>query len=70
MLLNNGIAPNSGEAIIPPSALSMATWAHSIMVGQAVNAHTSLVGYGMGWYRYTYRGHEVRTTSSFTLCNW
>ncbi|KAJ3550437.1 hypothetical protein NM688_g5077 [Phlebia brevispora] len=59
MLLNKGVNPYTQEVVVPPQVLAYVTWAYSIMSGAAPSSSTSIYGYGMGWTRYTYKGHEV-----------
>ncbi|KAI0341218.1 beta-lactamase/transpeptidase-like protein [Trametopsis cervina] len=59
MLLNGGINPRTNKTVIPKAALDAATVAHSVMFNRAPLPELSIVGYGMGWTRQSYRGHEV-----------
>jgi hypothetical protein len=65
MLLNKGVNPYTNETIVPSSVIDATTSAYSIIDGKASRQDTSLVGYGMGWGRLSYRGHEV---GLFTIC--
>ncbi|KAI0087730.1 beta-lactamase/transpeptidase-like protein [Irpex rosettiformis] len=58
MLLNGGIDPATNKTILTASTMEAVTSAHSI-VSQAPFPEFSLVGYGLGWFRYSYQGHEI-----------
>ncbi|KZT69404.1 beta-lactamase/transpeptidase-like protein [Daedalea quercina L-15889] len=63
VLLNGGVEPNSNTTIIPPSAFEEITTAHSIVTGKPATPEMSIVGYGLGWERSSYQGHDVITHS-------
>jgi hypothetical protein len=67
MILNGGVDPDTNVTIIPPAELDTITSVHSIVVpntrGQP--AGFSIEGYGLGWARYSYIGHDV--SESFAL---
>ncbi|KAF7361335.1 Beta-lactamase domain-containing protein [Mycena sanguinolenta] len=58
MLLNSGVDPETNKTIIPRTTFDLATSAISIAAntGSALN---SIMGYGLGWGRLSYRGHEM-----------
>ena len=58
MLLNEGVNPINNETIVPKSVFQMVTTAH-IIIGGARSPEFSISGYGMGWNRVSYQGHEV-----------
>lgn len=58
MMLNEGRNPVDNSTIIPISAFVAITTASSIVNGQG-NGEVSVLGYGMGWARFSYRGHDV-----------
>ncbi|RDX43399.1 beta-lactamase/transpeptidase-like protein [Lentinus brumalis] len=58
VLLNEGTDPTTNATIIPPAAFTEMTTARSIVSGVAVG-DISIMGYGMGWFRMSYRGHDV-----------
>lgn len=58
VLLNQGVHPKTNETIIPRSAFEEVTTAHVITDGKGPLADLSIAGYGMGWWRQSYRGHE------------
>ncbi|KAI0320012.1 beta-lactamase/transpeptidase-like protein [Amylostereum chailletii] len=60
VLLNEGMDPRSNQTLIPSSAFAEITTAHTIISG----GHSSIPGfsirgYGLGWDRYSYAGHDV-----------
>lgn len=59
VLLNAGVEPVSNTTIIPRSVFDEMTTAHSVVYGSSPAPDSSLIGYGMGWDRWSYRGHEV-----------
>lgn len=61
MLLNDGVDPITNTTVIPQSAFKMATNVQSIVDGSAKYPEFSFSGYGMGWERFSYQGHEVYT---------
>lgn len=63
MLLNEGIHPTTNVTIIPHSAFEMVTTVHTIMQGRAAQPYFSIDGYGMGWHRKSYQGHEVSNST-------
>ncbi|KAJ7292842.1 hypothetical protein C8J57DRAFT_1267254, partial [Mycena rebaudengoi] len=56
--LNGGVDAATSVSLIPSSTFDLATSAQSIALPKS-NAANSLVAYGMGWSRNSYRGHEV-----------
>ncbi|THH28090.1 hypothetical protein EUX98_g6096, partial [Antrodiella citrinella] len=61
MLLNNGVDPYTNNTIISRFAFNDVTTAHFIVDGKPTSPHSSIVGYGMGWEQYSYRGYEMIT---------
>ncbi|TFK57591.1 beta-lactamase/transpeptidase-like protein [Heliocybe sulcata] len=57
-LLSGGLHPETNETLISPSAFNEITTAHVVTDGKAPNPNLSVAGYGMGWWRQSYRGHE------------
>ena len=49
----------TNKTIIPSSVYAETTTAHTIVSGGGT-ADLSIMGYGMGWFRMSYRGHDVR----------
>ena len=60
MLLNRGVDPNTNQTIVPSAVFAEMTAAHSIMYGAPRDVFTSIGGYGMGWMRGSFQGHDVR----------
>ncbi|KAF7326571.1 Beta-lactamase domain-containing protein [Mycena sanguinolenta] len=58
MLLNSGVDPQTNKTIIPRTTFDLATSAISVAVHKG-SALTSIMGYGLGWIRLAYRGHEL-----------
>ncbi|CAL1697760.1 unnamed protein product [Somion occarium] len=58
-LLHAGVNPDTNVTVIPKSAFDEVTTAHAIVSGKASVPYVSLSGYGMGWSRQSYKGHEV-----------
>ncbi|EPS99304.1 hypothetical protein FOMPIDRAFT_1164237 [Fomitopsis schrenkii] len=59
VLLNNGVDPASNKTIIPRSAFEEITTAHSVMQGKPSFPEMSIWGYGLGWWRFSYQGHNI-----------
>ncbi|KAI0655705.1 beta-lactamase/transpeptidase-like protein [Cubamyces menziesii] len=58
--LNEGVHPSSGEIIIPRSVYDAVTTARQVVEGSPTKSYgASIVGYGMGWKRWTYEGIEM-----------
>ena len=62
MLLNRGVDPRTNVTVVPPSTFDEMTTAHSVMVGTP-STFTSITGYGMGWMRTSFQGHDVSGAS-------
>ncbi|KAJ7201961.1 beta-lactamase/transpeptidase-like protein [Mycena rebaudengoi] len=56
--LSGGVDAATSVSLIPSSTFDLATSVQSIALPKG-NAANSLVAYGMGWSRNSYRGHEV-----------
>jgi CubicO group peptidase (beta-lactamase class C family) len=63
MLLNSGVNAQTNATIIPRTTFDLATSAISVANNKGSTSF-SLAGYGLGWVRMSYRGHEV----SFPIC--
>ena len=59
MLMNEGVDPMTNNTIIPQSAYEEVTTAHMITAGRAPQPYFAVEGYGMGWWRRSYQGHEA-----------
>ncbi|KAJ7902756.1 beta-lactamase/transpeptidase-like protein [Mycena olivaceomarginata] len=57
-LLNSGVDAQTNNTIIPRTTFDLATSAISVAGDKGDNL-TSISGYGLGWGRYSYRGHEM-----------
>ncbi|EIW78707.1 beta-lactamase transpeptidase-like protein [Coniophora puteana RWD-64-598 SS2] len=55
--LNEGVRAN--ETILPFSTYEKATTAYSVVKGAPADVHHSLIGYGLGWNRLSYLGHDM-----------
>ncbi|KAI0792523.1 beta-lactamase/transpeptidase-like protein [Abortiporus biennis] len=62
MMLNHGVDPYTNRTIIPLRAYSEITYAHYIAFGAGFPG-SSIQGYGLGWARVSYQGHETVTHS-------
>lgn len=60
MLLNNGTDPVTGATIIPPSVLAEVTTTRVVEDDTSILPGLSLLGYGLGWQKASFYGHEVR----------
>ncbi|KAI1786346.1 beta-lactamase/transpeptidase-like protein [Ganoderma leucocontextum] len=58
VLLNEGVDPLTNATIIPPSVFGEMTTARAVVSGVAAGP-LSIMGYGMGWFRVSYRGHDA-----------
>ncbi|TCD62783.1 hypothetical protein EIP91_006401 [Steccherinum ochraceum] len=59
ILLNHGTHPTSRTPIIPPAVLEAITTPHAIQFPKPLDAGLSIAGYGIGWSRMSYYGHEI-----------
>jgi len=59
MLLNKGVDPVSNTTVVPRAVFDMVTTAHTIVSGDPTTPEQSISGYGMGWVRLSYKGHEI-----------
>ncbi|KAI0655708.1 beta-lactamase/transpeptidase-like protein [Cubamyces menziesii] len=59
VLLNHGVHPVSGETIIPRSVYDATTTARHVVHGRPTEPYGSIVGYGMGWNRWTFKGQDM-----------
>ena len=67
MLVNKGIDPINNNTIIPRSVYDEVTAAHTITAGRAPEPYFAVEGYGMGWWRRSYQGHEVGYIAGFSF---
>ena len=68
-ILNGGVDPATNNTIIPSSAFAETTTARMIQAGNVTkDKGVSIIGYGLGWQRNSFMGHDVSfTTSSKSL---
>ena len=59
LLLNSGVHFTTNATIIPKSTFDTATTAQIVDERRARYPELSVSGYGMGWGRHSYQGHEV-----------
>ncbi|KAF9218891.1 hypothetical protein BS17DRAFT_790463, partial [Gyrodon lividus] len=55
--LNEGV--HGDEPIIPPSVYQNVSYSYSVSTDHPTHSEHSITGYGMGWFRSSYRGHDV-----------
>ena len=67
MLLSEGVNPYTNQTVVPRSVFTEMTTSHSISVGAPTSPFTGIVGYGMGWMRTAFQGHDVRELVSFAF---
>lgn len=64
MLLNGGVDPYTNKTVIPRWILDAITTARTIVAGNTTAPpqipSRSIIGYGLGWARLSYQGHDVR----------
>ena len=59
MLLNEGVDPVTNSTIIPKQAYEAITAATAIVTDIEQTADMSIIGSGLGWNRFSYKGFEV-----------
>lgn len=59
MFLNDGVDPVSNKTILSRSVIEETTKAYGIVSGSPKDVTRSITGYGMGWGRSSYKGHDV-----------
>lgn len=59
LLLNDGHDSSTNATILPKKVIVDTMTAYIIACGKSTAPATSIDGYGMGWHRYAYRGHEI-----------
>ncbi|KAH7890288.1 beta-lactamase/transpeptidase-like protein [Phlebopus sp. FC_14] len=55
--LNEGV--HEGETVFPLSVYKNASYAYSVSSDHPASSEYSIAGYGMGWFRRSYLGHDV-----------
>jgi hypothetical protein len=63
--LNKGVHNN--VTVIPPSVYGNASQSYSVSISASPDPELSIQGYGMGWFRNSYLGHDVTNVHPF-LC--
>ena len=63
--LNSGVDASTNATIIPRSVFDEITTAHAIVEGKPEGRGQTISGYGMGWERRGYQGHDVGRASQF-----
>ena len=66
MLFHEGVNPETDEAVLSKAIFEAVTTAYVISDGVGT-AEKSIVGYGLGWRRLSYHGHDVVRTT-LTCC--
>ena len=56
----------TNRTIIPSSVFAKTTTAHTIVSGTP-SEDLYIKGYGLGWFRMSYRGHDVNTSPFFYI---
>ncbi|KAI0343583.1 beta-lactamase/transpeptidase-like protein [Trametopsis cervina] len=59
MFLHGGVNPATNATILPQAQFDALTTAHSLSVSKPPFPEFSVFGYGLGWNRYSYQGHEI-----------
>src|SRR6267154_3270124 len=63
--LNKGVHDN--VPVIPPSVHGNASQSYSVAISAPVDLEHSILGYGLGWFRNSYLGHDVTKFHFFLL---
>ncbi|KAH9038941.1 beta-lactamase/transpeptidase-like protein [Lactarius pseudohatsudake] len=58
LFLNDGVDLDTNATIIPHGALEEMTSAHQIIFGYPTELSATIVGYGLGWMRFSVDGHD------------
>ncbi|KAH9922373.1 beta-lactamase/transpeptidase-like protein [Fomitopsis serialis] len=58
-LLNEGVDPETNLTVIPRSIYEEMTTAHAVVTGAPRYSYTAVKGYGMGWERTSFQGHDI-----------
>jgi len=59
LFLNNGVDLDTNTTIISHDTLYKMTSAHSILFGGSTEPSSTLIGYGLGWMRFSLAGHDL-----------
>jgi len=60
-LLNKGVVPQTEQRLLSESGFDHITTANAIVLGNAPTSRISIMGYGLGWLRLSFRGHDMLT---------
>ena len=63
--INEGVHNN--EIVFPTSVYQNVSYSYAVSTDHPTDPEHSIVGYGMGWFRSSYRGHDVRSWISLSL---
>lgn len=55
-----GEGVHDNQTVISPAVYQNVSYSYSVSTDHPVDPEHSIVGYGMGWFRSSYRGHDVR----------
>ena len=71
MLLDNGLDVERNVTIIPAPVIDTVTTARVVSLGKGSlrSPGTSLIGYGLGWGRLSYKGYDVCLTRTMLNAN-
>ncbi|KAI0271641.1 hypothetical protein BC834DRAFT_453664 [Gloeopeniophorella convolvens] len=59
LLLNGGANPDTNATIISPASFDVVTSAHAVVSGGSRSPDFSIMGYGLGWSRFSYIGRDM-----------
>ncbi|KAH9063769.1 beta-lactamase/transpeptidase-like protein [Lactarius deliciosus] len=59
LFLNNGVDLDTNATIIPLRTFETITSAHSIVAGTPTKLSDTIIGYGLGWARFSLAGHDM-----------
>lgn len=55
-----GKGVHDNQTIVPPGVYRNVSYSYSVSTDYPTDPEHSIVGYGMGWFANSYRGHNVR----------
>jgi hypothetical protein len=58
MLLSEGVDPTTNATVLPKEVLKEITTSRTVALGHGSKTD-SIIGYGLGWVRASYFGHDV-----------
>lgn len=65
MHLHHGVESHTNTTIVPRDLLEETTSAYVVADGTSTDLRMSIKGYGMGWERYSFLGHDVSLWPGF-----